>query len=91
MPYSIDFKWDVGSTYSGSSLSAINTLAQSKGYHLIGIDSFCVNAFFIRSDFKSQFEILDPVINFKYPNRYTQERIDKEKKVLLLKELTFFN
>ena len=91
VPYSIDFKWDVGSSYSGSSLSALNSLANSKDYHLIGIDSYCVNAFFIRGDFKSQFEILDPIKNFKYPNRYTQERIDREKKALLSKELTFFN
>ena len=91
VPYSIDFKWDVGSSYSGCSLSALNSLAHSKDYHLIGIDSFCVNAFFVRGDFKSQFEILDPISSFKYPNRYTQERIEKEKKVLLSKELTFFN
>ena len=91
VPYSVDFKWDVGSSYSGCSLSALNSLAHSKDYHLIGIDSFCVNAFFIRGDFKSQFEILDPISSFKYPNRYTKERIEKEKKVLLSKELTFFN
>ena len=91
VPYSIDFKWDMGTSYSGSSLLALNSLANSKDYHLIGIDSFCVNAFFIRGDFKSQFEILNPITNFKYPDRYTQERIDKEKKALLSKELTFFD
>ena len=90
VPYSMDFKWDVGSSYSGSSLLALSSLAHSKDYHLIGIDSFCVNAFFIRGDFKSQFEILNPITSFKYPNRYTRERINKEKKKLLSKELTFF-
>ena len=34
-------------------------IANSKGYHLIALDSACINAFFIRDDLKHNFEILN--------------------------------
>ncbi len=36
--------------YHGASLTALNKLAASKGYGLIGCDSLGINAFFVRSD-----------------------------------------
>lgn len=40
----------VSALYHGASLSALTKLAESKGYRLIGCDSWGVNAFFVRSD-----------------------------------------
>ena len=90
IPYSEGFRWKIGSSYSGSSLLALNSLANSKDYYLIGLDSACVNAFFIRGDLKHNFEILDPITSFKYPERYTETEIDNVKNELLLKELNYF-
>ena len=59
IPYDKYFIWEEGTLYSGASLNALCSLAKTKGYHLIALDSNCVNAFFIRSDLKNQFEIID--------------------------------
>ena len=48
VPYSKNFQWEIGSLYSGASLLGLNDLANFKDYYLIALDSFCVNAFFIR-------------------------------------------
>ena len=90
VPYSDNFSWEMGSTYSGASLSALCFLAKRKDYHLIAIDSSGVNAFFIRGDLKENFQILDPQKSFKIPNKYNNEEIELAKKELLNRDLTFF-
>ena len=47
IPYDKYFIWEEGTLYSGASLNALCSLAKTKGYHLIALDSNCVNAFFI--------------------------------------------
>jgi len=42
-------KWD-GTNYFGASLLALKKLGDSKGYTLIGCDSFGVNAFFVKNE-----------------------------------------
>ena len=90
VPYLENFVWKLGSLYSGASLLALNDLANSKDYHLIAIESSCVNAFFIRGDLKHNFEILDPEKSFKNPLKYSKENIAQGKKELLKKNLTYF-
>jgi len=53
IPYSPEFqrtKAHYSNLYFGASLSAITSLADSKGYSLVGINSSAVNAFFVRTD-----------------------------------------
>ena len=48
--------------YYGSSLSALNNLAESKGYILVGCNSFGFNAFFVRkNEAKNFFHKLSPI------------------------------
>lgn len=47
--YDPAFRWD-GSDYFGASLLALNRLAESKGYTLVGCESRGANAFFVRKD-----------------------------------------
>ncbi len=91
IPYSENFKWEIGSPYSGASLNAICSLASSKDYHLVALESSSVNAFFIRGDLKDKFSILDPKKNFKNPIRYDIDKIENTRSELLKKELVFFN
>lgn len=42
-------KWD-GTNYFGASLLALKKLGDSKGYTLVGCDSFGVNAFFVKNE-----------------------------------------
>ena len=90
VPYSENFTWKIGSTYSGSSLNALCSLANLKNYHLIALDTACVNAFFIRGDLKENFQILNPQKSFKIPNKYSDEDVKIAKKELLGRDLTFF-
>ena len=90
IPYSKNFKWEQGTLYSGTSLLALCSLAESKNYYLIAIDSACVNAFFIRGDVKENFTILDPKKSFKLPSKYSFKEIQTAKEQLLLKNLTYF-
>ena len=90
VPYNENFRWKMGSLYSGASLLALNDLLNSKGYHLIALDSGCVNAFFIRDDLKENFKILDPIKSFKEPLKYDKKDIDKGRKDLLKSELVYF-
>ena len=90
-PYDKNFTWKVGSTYVGASLNAICELAKKKGYYLIALESQCVNAFFIRSDLKNSFEIIDNIKYFRIPSYYTIDEIEKRKKYLLENtKITFF-
>ena len=90
VPYLENFEWEMGSLYSGASLLALNDLANSKDYHLIAIESSCVNAFFIRGDLKYNFDILDPEKSFKEPLKYSEENIFQARQELLKKNLNFF-
>ena len=90
VPYDKNFIWKHGSLYSGASLDALCSLAKNKGYHLIALDSNCVNAFFIRSDLRHKFEILDNVTSFKTPNKYSNYELKKNREYLLNLKLHFF-
>lgn len=50
IPYRSDFRPQVGTTYFGASLGALVTLAQQKGYSIVGCSVTGVNAFFVRND-----------------------------------------
>ena len=91
VPYEKNYTLDSLSDYVGASLKAITGLANSKGYHLIAIDSACINAFFIRDDLKHNFEILNLEKSFKYPFKFNKEFIVEIKEKLLLKDLKYFN
>ena len=90
IPYSEDFKWDMKSFYSGASLKALCFLANSKDYHLVALDSSCVNAFFVRGDLKNLFKALDSEKNFKVPLKYAEDEIKNEKNKLLNRPLVHF-
>ena len=87
VPYEKNYVLDSLSDYVGASLKALTELANSKGYHLIAIDSACINAFFIRDDLKHHFEILSLEKSFKYPLKFNEEFITEVKEKLLLKDL----
>lgn len=91
VPYKKNYSIDSLSNYVGASLKALTELANSKGYHLIALDSACVNAFFIRDDLKHNFEILNLEKSFKYPLKFDKEFIAEIKEKLLLKDLKYFN
>ena len=91
VPYNKNFTWEIGSTYSGASLNSLCELAKRKGYYLIALESHCVNAFFIRSDLKNNFEIIDNIKYFRTPKYYPIDEIEKRKKNLLEnKKINFF-
>jgi hypothetical protein len=90
VPYDKNFIWKHGSLYSGASLDALCSLAKNKGYHLIALDSNCVNAFFIRSDLRHKFEIIDNVTSFKSPKKYSNYELKKNREYLLNLKLHFF-
>lgn len=50
LPYVHDFCWDGHSAYFGASLRAMASLADKKGYALVGVERQAVNAFFVRKD-----------------------------------------
>jgi hypothetical protein len=81
MPYQEYYSWD-GNIYSGTSLLALNKLANKKNYSLIAIDSSCTNAFFIRNDLSHNFFILDPIKSFKFPKKYNNNDLSLAKKYL---------
>ena len=90
VPYKKNYSIDSLSNYVGASLKALTELANSKGYHLIALDSACVNAFFIRDDLKHNFEILNLEKSFKYPLKFDKEFIFEIKEKLLSKNLKYF-
>ena len=91
VPYDKNFIWEIGTTYFGASLNSLCELAKRKGYYLIALESHCVNAFFIRSDLKNNFEIIDNIKYFRTPKYYSIDKIENERKLLLEnKKITFF-
>ncbi len=83
IPYDKNFEWETGSPYFGASLNSLCELAKKKGYYLVALESNCVNAFFIRSDLKNNFEVIDNIQNFRAPKNYSNEEIKNTKKFLL--------
>ncbi len=70
IPYQENFsrkKAHFSNLYFGASLSALCHLAHEKGYDFIGCNSNGNNAFFIRKDLSSAFNITDPIKGFVYP------------------------
>jgi len=90
VPYDKNFIWETGSTYSGASLNSLCELAKRKGYYLIALESHCVNAFFIRSDLKNNFEIIDNIKYFRTPKYYSMDEIINKKNFLLGKKFNIF-
>jgi hypothetical protein len=63
VPYRSDFdrrKAHWSSLYYGASLGALDNLARSKGYCLVGCNRAGVNAFFVRSDVVGDLPVLTP-------------------------------
>ena len=89
IPYIKNFIWDK-SFYYGASLNSLCELAKRKDYYLVALESNCVNAFFVRSDFKDKFEIIDNIKNFITPNYYSSDQIENTKESLLNKKLNYF-
>ena len=90
-PYKKSYKAESLSEYVGSSLKALIELAKLKGYHLIALESNCVNAFFIRNDLKHKFDILDIDKSFKEPAKFNKQVINEVQKKLIAKELFYLD
>ena len=90
-PYKKNYKAESLSEYVGSSLKALIELAKLKGYHLIALESSCVNAFFIRNDLKHKFDILDIDKSFKEPAKFNKQVINEVQKKLIAKELFYLD
>ena len=90
-PYKKNYKAESLSEYVGSSLRALIELAKLKGYHLIALESNCVNAFFIRDDLKDKFDILDIDKSFKEPAKFNKQVINEVRKKLIAKELFYLD
>lgn len=90
-PYKKSYKAESLSEYVGSSLKALIELAKLKGYHLIALESSCVNAFFIRNDLKHKFDILDIDKSFKEPAKFNKQVINEVQKKLIAKELFYLD
>ena len=90
IPYDRNFIWKEGLLYFGASLNALCSLGKNKGYHLIALDSNCVNAFFIRSDLSHYFDIIDNISSFKTPKKYSNNEIITARENLINSKLSFF-
>ena len=90
-PYKKNYKAESLSEYVGSSLRALIELAKLKGYHLIALESNCVNAFFIRDDLKHKFDILDIDKSFKEPAKFNKQVINEVQKKLIAEELFYLD
>lgn len=76
VPYDPDFhRFDshYSGLYFGSSIVALQSLAESKGYRFLGTNSNGINAFFVRSDL---FESVCPLIEERkaFPSRHRDSR-----------------
>ena len=90
VPYDKNFVWETGSPYFGASLNSLCALAKKKGYFLIALESSCVNAFFVRSDLKDKFEIINNIKYFKTPKNVSDYEFAVTKEFLLKKKLNIF-
>jgi hypothetical protein len=76
--------------YHGASLQAINKLAISKGYTLVGCESSGVNAFFVRDDLIRQlgFGVPPPEQAF-YPHALRSRSLTTEEQFYLIRDLKY--
>jgi hypothetical protein len=68
-PYDPSHAWD-GTDYAGSSLQAIASLAQRRGYRLVGTNITGANAFFVRSDLAGNHFAEEDVAALFNPSRF---------------------
>ena len=77
IPYQSDFnrtKSHYSNLYWGASLAAMTFLANKKGYSLVGTNSTCLNAFYIRNDLiNSKVEVLT-VEDSYFPSSFRESR-----------------
>jgi len=101
IPYDANFyrtKRHYSNLYFGASLAALNDLAISKGYSLVGSNSSGCNAFFVRNDFKDSFMCLAPEEAFRVA-KFRESRnkknkltyLNNDKALLMIKELPVVN
>ena len=70
VPYKSDFARlgeHFSGQYFGASLKGMEKLLRSRGYSLVGINSNCVNAFFVRNDLAGNFHIADAAECWREP------------------------
>ena len=80
IPYSENFKKD-NDQYFGASLDAYCDLLKSKQFEFIAADSSGTNAFFVKKEYKSLFEVLDHKKSYKKSGYFDEkefEQIQKE-------------
>ncbi|RPH00078.1 MAG: hypothetical protein CBC78_000685 [Candidatus Pelagibacter sp. TMED118] len=80
IPYSENFKKD-NDQYFGASLDAYCELLKSKQFEFIATDSSGTNAFFVKEEYKSLFEVLDHKKSYKKSGYFDEkefEQIQKE-------------
>jgi hypothetical protein len=76
VPYSKEFsRTNLNPDYFGASLSAFNCLANKKGYRLVGCNTLCFNAFFVRNDVACPFPTI-PVRDCFFHHRLSKEHLD---------------
>jgi hypothetical protein len=80
-------KYHYSNIVYGASLKALIELANKKNYFFAGSNSAGTNAFFIRDDLKNKFKILDPIVNFKKPKKFSEKDYILAKKFLETKVL----
>ena len=86
IPYNANHNF-IDNGYFGASLLALNELMNKKCFKLISVDSSGTNAFFVKNEFSSLFEVLDPIKSFKSVGRlYTEEQ-----KIKIFKDIKTFN
>ena len=79
MPYDSDHQFK-NNVYFGASLLALHELLVSKGFNLIAVDSSGTNAFFVKKEFASYFEILSPIKSWRSVARFESQKQAKEMK-----------
>ncbi len=97
IPYEPSFSRSVkhfSNIYYGTSISALDFLANKKGYSLVGSNLAGNNAFFIRNDLSSSFEVLTPkqaykISNFREARKENGELVftDMEKNLEMISDL----
>lgn len=75
--------------YAGASLTALTKLAESKGYCLVGCDSWGVNAFFVRNDVAKDKINSISVQEAFYPHKYRLEKMTHAEQVEYVRHLDF--
>ena len=80
IPYKADFNWTEehhSNLYWGASLGAISYLADKKGYALVGTNTACNNAFYIKKDLLNDKVDVLSVESAYSPSNYRESRDEK--------------